>query len=311
MKTQETVFSLTTLLTDLGQRLFPGIPDETIRYGEALVLALLAIILLLLGLVLLRRPKKKNSASRINIPRALREKGTVIDIMNGPDTNEISLRCVITAVKTNKITCEIIERIGPFTTDKNRKLFCVFAPIKTPKGTVNSFSTTLLKLGHSTRTANLMVLSVPTRYTMNSRRKHARKKVADQQFIRVKLWLEDPIFSDTSYQDAIPQIGVNSFSSENTAHNANGVVNISNGGVGLSITNSLIPNDCGPDSPVVINLFMFNFKEKAFKPYWYAGTIRSLEESRPGFTRMGIEFTATATPDPSTGRLNWANRSEE
>jgi len=308
MNIQETALSLTRQLTELGQQLFPGMPEGAIRHAGAILLGILAITLLLLGLLLLRRPKKKNTSSRTNIPRTLQEKGTVVDILTGQNDETVSLRCVFTSIKSNKITCEIIERLEPLKTGKNRQLFCVFAPTKTPKGKVNSFATTLLKLGHSNRTANLMVLSAPTEFTMIPRRKHVRKKVADQQFIRVKLWLEDPIFSDTSYQDATPHIGVNSFSSDSPEQNGNGVVNISNGGVGLSIVNSLIPETCGPDSPVVINLFMFNFREKSFKPYWYAGTIRSLEESRPGFTRMGIEFTSTATPDPSTGRLNWTTR---
>lgn len=308
MNIQETTLSLTRQLTDLGQQLFPGMPEGVIRNAEAILLGTMAFVLLLLGLLLLRRPKKKNTSSKTNIPQKLQEKGTVVDIIAGPDDEKISLRCVFTAVKSNKITCEIIERLEPLQTGKKRQLLCIFAPTKNQNDKVNSFATTLLKLGHSNRTANLMVLSTPTEYTMIPRRKHARKKVADQQFIRVKLWLEDPIFSDTSYQDATPHIGVNSFSSDSPEQSSNGVVNISNGGIGLSILDRLIPETCGPDSPVVINLFMFNFREKTFKPYWYAGTIRSLEESRPGFVRMGIEFTSTATPNSSTGRLNWTAR---
>nr|WP_321257601.1 hypothetical protein [uncultured Pseudodesulfovibrio sp.] len=308
MNIQETALTLTRQLTEIGQQLFPGMPEGVIRNAEAILLGIMAFILLLLGLLLLRRPKKKNTSTKTNIPKKLQEKGAVVDIMAGPEDETVTLRCVFTSIKSNKITCEIIERLEPLKTGKNRQLMCVFAPTKYQDSKVNSFASTLLKLGHSNRTANLMVLSAPTEYTLIPRRKHARKKVADQQFIRVKLWLEDHIFSDTSYQDATPHIGVNSFSSDSPEQSSNGVVNISNGGIGLSILDSLVPETCGPDSPVVINLFMFNFREKAFKPYWYAGAIRSLEESRPGFIRMGIEFTSTATPDSSTGRLNWSDR---
>ncbi|WP_319543642.1 hypothetical protein [uncultured Pseudodesulfovibrio sp.] len=308
MNIQTTALDLTRQLTELGQALFPGLPEGIIRHTGAILLGILAFVFLLLGLLLLRRPKKKNTSSATSIPHTLKEQGTIVDILTGPDDEKISLRVVFTSIKSNKITCEIIERLEPLKTGKNRQLFCIFAPTKTQKGKFNSFSTTLLKLGHSTRTANLIVLSAPNEYTLVPRRKHARKKVADQQFIRVKLWFEDPIFSDTSYQDAMPHIGVNSFASDNPEQNSNGVVNISNGGIGLSILDRLVPETCSQNSPVVINLFMFNFREKTFKPYWYAGTIRSLEEGRPGFTRMGIEFTSTATPDPSTGRLNWTTR---
>lgn len=308
MNIQETALTLSQQLTQIGQQLFPGMPENVIRNAEAILLGIMAFVLLLLGLLLLRRPKKKNTSSKTNIPQKLQGKGTVVDIIAAPNEETVTLRCVFTAVKSNKITCEIIERLEPLKTGKNRQLVCVFAPTKYQDGKVNSFTSTLMKLGHSNRTANLMILSAPTEYTMIPRRKHTRKKVADQQFIRVKLWLEDHIFSDTSYQDATPHIGVNSFSSDSPEQSSNGVVNISNGGIGLSILDTLVPETCGSGSPVVINLFMFNFREKTFKPYWYAGTIRSVEESRPGFIRMGVEFTSTATPDPSTGRLNWTDR---
>ena len=141
---------------------------------------------------------------------------------------------------------------------------------------------------------------------MTPRRKHTRKRVADQQFIRVKLWVANPHSSDISFENAAPHIGVNSFATDGPEQTANAVVNICNGGMGINIQNRVIPETGAVGATVAINLFMFNFKEKTFKPYWYSGQVRSMEEGRPGFTRMGIEFDGVAETSDETGRLRWS-----
>lgn len=288
------------------QALFPGIAPETIRMAEAGLLILLALILLVGAFKILRRPKPRNTPStNADIPHDLQEKGEVVDVLATPGSEKVSVRCVITSAKTNRIKCEIIERLDGIKAGQGEAVTCFFAPLKTRDGRVNSFTATLLESDRSGRNKDRLILSVPTTYAMAPRRKHSRKRVADQQFIRVKLWLEDPVISDISFEDATPQIGVNSFTSNDKDQEANGVLNISARGLGLSILNRVIPETCTEDSSVVINLFMFNFREKTFKPYWYAGTVRSMEEGRPGFTRMGLEFNAAGRPDPETGKVHW------
>jgi len=294
------------MVANLLERFFPGLPQDFTRYALAGVLVILALTLLLIAAKPRRRPKKRNTpSSRGNIPHTLQSKGMVVDVMTGHDNEEVAVRCVITGVKSRKIRCEIIERMNVLNTRPGDDVVCIFAPVKTNEGRVNSFTATLLESGRTGRKADRIELSAPADYAMIPRRRHPRKRVADQQFIRVKLWMTDHRASDVSFEDATPQIGVNSFSTDTPDHMANGVINISGGGIGLSVLNRLLPETCVPGKPVVINLFMFNFREKTFEPYWYGGTVRSMEEGRPGSTRLGIEFTASARPAPDTGQLVW------
>lgn len=178
--------------------------------------------------------------------------------------------------------------------------------MKTDDSKVNSFTATLLESDKSGRNPDRIILSVPTGYNMTPRRKHARKRVADQQFIRVKLWIANPQTSDIAFEDATPHIGVNSFSNGGPDQSANAVVNISNGGLGLNVVNQLLPETCAVGAKVAINLFMFNFREKSFKPYWYSAEVRSMEEGRPGFTRMGVEFDGAGEVCDETGKIRWS-----
>ncbi|MCJ2164169.1 MULTISPECIES: hypothetical protein [unclassified Pseudodesulfovibrio] len=308
MPIQETLTSIGLRITELINDLFPGMPPEYIRYAGAGLLAFLALTLLIVALRLLARPKARNiHSTRSAIPHLLQQKGVVIDVQAGPDDETVSVRCVITSAKSGKIKCEIIERLDVIKTRPGNDLVCVFAPLKTRDGKVNSFTALLVESDRTGRSKNQLILSGPTDFAMIPRRKYSRKRVADQQFIRVKLWMENPESSDLEFEDAMPQIGVNSFASGGKDQNANAVINISDGGIGLNVLNRLLPETCTQDTPVVMNLFMFNFREKTFKPYWYAGLVRSMEEGRPGFTRIGIEFTATAQADPTTGRLLWGD----
>jgi hypothetical protein len=305
---------LQALITSAGEQLdrlitllFPGISPEHLTSAGAALLGAPALAMLLIGLRLLLRPARNSESTRTGIPRVLQHKGVVVDILAGPDDESVAARGVITSVKSNRIRCEIIERLDTIKTRPGNDLVCVFAPMKTRNGRVNSFTATLLEPNRGNRRTDRLILAGPTDYALIPRRKHQRKRVADQQFIRVKLWAASPGTSELAFEDATPQIGVNTFAANGHDQSVNAVINISDGGLGLSVLSRLIPETCTVSTPVVVNLFMFNFQEKTFRPYWYAGEIRSLEDGRPGFTRMGIEFTAAAEADRNTGRLNWIN----
>lgn len=305
MDIQQLIANLGNAATQFIQQYLPGVPTEAIRYGGAALFGLVALLLLFFALNMLRSGAKNRPSHRTNVPRTLQQEGVVVDLLNSVNDSDIAVRCVITSVSSGKIKCEIIERMDLISTKEGQEIICVFAPMNANDGRINSFTAKLLETDTSGRNTDRIVLSAPTHYSMIPRRKYSRKRVADQQFIRVKLWMEDPHSSDISFENAAPQIGVNSFSLEGPDQTANAVVNISNGGLGLSIVNRCIPETCGVGSPVTINLFMFNFKEKTFKPYWYSGEIRTIEDGRPGYTRMGIAFNGTGRACSDTGCIRW------
>ncbi len=116
-----------------------------------------------------------------------------------------------------------------------------------------------------------MVLTPPVKFSLVKRRRHKRKRVIDQQFIRVKLWLGKPDSDDTTFADRIPDLAVNSYDPRSTGHEDNQVINISNGGIGVGASPVLVESKLNIDDDVLISIFMFNFRQKVFKPYWYAG----------------------------------------
>lgn len=307
MTIQETVTGIVQHLSDIISQYIPGVPPEVVRYAGAGALAAIAVVLLVFALRMLFSKKTNTPSRRVNIPRTLQREGTAIDLLNSSAEDDVAIRCVVTAASSGKIKCEIIERLDVIRIKEGQEAICMFAPMKTDNGKVNSFTAKLVETDTTGRKADRIVLSAPSAYSLAPRRKHSRKRVADQQFIRVKLWVDNPLTSDIPFEDAAPHIGVNSFSNEGSDQTANAVINISSGGLGLAVQNRAIPETCAVGAPVAINLFMFNFKEKSFKPYWYIGEIRSMEEGRPGFTRMGIEFSGNGTPCEETGKIRWSN----
>ena len=305
MNINELTADIGQAMTDFVQSFFPNVPAEVVRYAGAALLGAAALIMVFYALKLLRKSPKASHSRRVNIPRTLQREGAVVDILCSPADEDVPIRCVITSVAAGKIKCEIIERLDVLKAQEGREVTCVFAPVKTDQGKVNAFYAKLIQSDRSGRRSDRIVLSPPTEYTLIPRRKHARKRVADQQFLRVKLWVTDPHATTLSLEDATPHIGVNSFASGGPEQAANAVVNISNGGLGLSVLNRVLPETCAVGAPVAINLFMFNFKEKSFKPYWYSGLVRSMKEGRPGFTRMGIEFDGSGQVNVKTGELRW------
>ena len=305
MNIQDTINELSQTLMQLIQQYLPGVPPDVIRYGGAALLGVVAFFMLIVALRMLRSAPKNVASDQSNIPRTLQRDGVVVDLLNNINDEDVAVRCVITSASSGKIKCEIIERMDVIKIQEGKEIICVFAPIKTSDGKVNTFTAKLIESDKSGNNVDRLILSAPTTYAMIPRRKHARKRVADQQFIRVKLWITNPYSSDISFTDAAPHIGVNSFATEGADQSANAVVNISNGGLGLSVQNRTIPETCAVGAAVAINLFMFNFKEKSFKPYWYTGEVRSMEEGRPGFTRMGIEFNGNGDTCNDTGCVRW------
>ncbi|WP_285905402.1 hypothetical protein [Pseudodesulfovibrio pelocollis] len=301
MNIHDTITRLGDSLSGLLADQLPGLTPEAIRLGAGALLGLTALVLLLAALRMLTGGRG-GKAKRVNIARTLQQQGAAIDLLGRDDS--VAVRFVITAAASGKLTCEIIERLDTIKAAEGEDVTCVFAPVKAEGGRVNAFTARLVESDKSGRRTDRIVLSAPRGYAMVARRRHSRKRVADQQFIRVKLWVESPYASDTSFEDAVPHIEVNSLSPEGAEQSANAVLNISSGGLGLSVQNRVIPETCAVGSAVTINLFMFNFREKTFKPYWYSGTVRTMESGRPGFTRMGIGFDGAAEP-LARGGLRW------
>jgi len=279
-----------------------GIEDLLVaRIVLAGLLVLMAVFLFLLALRILRSEKKTELGKTSLIPNHLLKTGTTIEVYNSDETP--ALRCVLTRAGRKRLRCDIIEKLGKLSAQKGDALLCLHAPIKAAGKQLNAFPCRLVE--NSSSKSQHVILSTPTQFHFVKRREHGRKRVVDQQFIRIKLWLACADSTDISFLDAAPDIGINSYAQDASGHNANSVLNISKGGIGLRVTNSALPTTCSTASTVVINIFMFSFHEKIFKPYWYEGTIRSMKSDGEGYTRIGISFDRQGIPDEENINLKW------
>lgn len=295
--------SLQTLALGIVQDVF-GVQDLLFaKYLLAGLLIMLATVLFLIAMRVLRSDTGQELAQEKHIPQALSKAGAAIELCN--KGNIPAVRCVITRAGRKKIKCDIIERLDIIKAEEGGKITCVFAPLKAGGRKLNAFQATLVQADVSGRKTEQITLSAPLGYTFLKRRKYGRKRVMDQQFIRVKLWVADPGQSDIPFMDAAPDVGVNSYAQDQSGHDANSVINISKGGIALRIRNQVLPPMCSVGEPVVINIFMFSFKDKAFRPYWYAGEVRSMEEDVEEYTRLGISFTGSGWLDEENGSIHW------
>jgi hypothetical protein len=77
----------------------------------------------------------------------------------------------------------------------------------------------------------------------------------------------------------------------------------------MELRAALVPPGLVPGSPVVLKCSLFQFKEKQFKPYWYAGLVRGMNAPDEKTRRISVGFTAVGTLDGSAPQgVRWTER---
>lgn len=230
-----------------------------------------------------------------------------MDIAHEDSYDKVIGRAVVTQAREDRIKLEIIEDMGVSSVKSSSPIAFLFPPEKLGTGRINCFLSTVINFDVNADGCGPMVVSPPANLSLVKRRRHKRKKVIDQQFIRVKLWNRKPDTDETSFADAVPDLAVNSYDPRSTGHEDNQVINISNGGIGVSAHHALVDDKISINDDVLINIFMFNFRQKIFKPYWYAGKIRTIEEMDGSSYRLGVEFTMTGKiRDENEQYIDWS-----
>ena len=295
-----------TMLREV-QNILGGSLGESVPFkiAAAATLALVAAMFTTFALRAFSRHRLRDSVDdEHELAQSLAKGRLVLDVTStGPDA-ELLARCRIQSVSRDRLRCEAAEWRGLERTAPDTPLQCTFRPMRLRGRQVNTFVTRLVDFDSRSPDTGFLLL-MPRGFGFTRRRRHVRKRVKDQQFLRIKLWLADPRTSKIPFLDAAPDMAVNAFDERSPGHDANSVINISGGGIGLRVRNDVIPMGCAPDSPVVLNLFLFNFRDRLFKPYWYAGTIRSMEGAGLGFTRLGAAFTHTGSVDDDGQNIRW------
>jgi len=203
-------------------------------------------------------------------------------------------RCLLKSAGPDGLACELLDSAAE-ALPPGRELQCFFAPLRLDGRRVSAFAA---------RVSGLDALAEPPRLTLTRpeslldlpRRRHARKRVSDQRFVRVRLWLADWATSRSHFPEAAPDIWVNAYDGRRGDDNT--VTDISAGGLALTVRAALAPPGLAPGSPVVLKCSLFQFREKQFRPYWYAGLVRAVDAQARGMLRIAVAFTAVGRPAP-------------
>jgi hypothetical protein len=279
---------------------------ETVLLVAAAVGA--AILLFLLYRLLRRRQRNQAQAlpSERDIPAHLQRSHALCDLLMGPAVaRALICRFVIHKAGKRGLRCEIVEDFASDSLENGRPVVCTFKPVAAGKTRRNAFEAVFDGFDEDKSQIASFTLRHPTAFTNVKRRQHKRKRVLDQQFVRAKLWLARFDDDQTAYLEAAPALAVNAFDMRAPVQEDNAVVNISPGGLGLLASADLLDQRFRTGADVVANIFLFNFREKIFKPYWYAGKLRAVEEQSDNSARLGVEFQRVGREDPDTGHIHW------
>ncbi|WP_320172548.1 PilZ domain-containing protein [Maridesulfovibrio sp.] len=301
--------TLNTTVIDPALKFLNSMPPDAMPLilGAAGCIALLAAALVYLVL----RPATPKDTIRQKKPQDLnsffKKSGTIMDLAVYGNNENVIGRAVVTRANEEGIRLEIIDDTGISKMSAPAELSLLFAPEQFGAVRINSFKAQIQNLECGSDGCGRMTMSPPSEFALVKRRRHKRKRVIDQQFIRVKIWRGTPEGDETTFADAAPDLAVNSYDPRATGHENNHVINISNGGIGVSAHEALIHKKFSINDDVLINIFMFNFRQKIFKPYWYAGKIRSIEELDGTSYRVGVQFTMHGTiRDETEQHIDWA-----
>ncbi|MGE4263679.1 MAG: hypothetical protein AB7E46_04290 [Desulfovibrio sp.] len=219
-------------------------------------------------------------------------------------------RCIARASGPDGLICEIFASVPELESAASAPVTCFFTPQRSGGGKINAFETVIASVDTSLEPPRL-TLGPPTELLSIPRRRHPRKRVSDQRFVRVRLWLAEPDVSPLYFPDTAPDIRVNAYEGNHGEESA--VTDISAGGLALEVPAAQAPRGLAKGMAVVLKCSLFLFREKQFKPYWYAGVVRGLGEAQgsggAAMRRIAIGFTHVgAADDKSPQGVSWARR---
>lgn len=228
-----------------------------------------------------------------------------LDLLPGPSGEPLA-RCLPVSAGPEGLVCELLDSSTSQELRPGRAVTAFFAPVRQGGRKVNSFETEI-KAQHSALEPPQVVLRPPQELRSVPRRRHARKRVSDPRFVHVRLWTADAETSRLFFPEAAPDIWINAYDGRNGGENA--VTDISPGGLAMEVRAALVPPGLESGSPVVLKCSLFQFKEKQFKPYWYAGLVRGVSAPDDKLRRIAISFTAVGALDGNAPQgVRWTER---
>jgi hypothetical protein len=252
-----------------------------------------------------RKPAAPVVASPLTLMAELIRHAAPLDLLPG-SAGEPLARCLPKSIGPDGLLCDLLDSAGSLGLRPGLALTCFFAPLRRDGAKVNSFQTEVVEV-HSSLELPQVLLRPPLLLESVSRRRHARKRVNDPRFVHVRLWAADSETSRLFFPEAAPDIWINAYDGQNGGENA--VTDISPGGLSMELRAALLPPGMEPGSPVVLKCSLFQFKEKQFKSYWYAGLVRGISAPDEKTRRIAVGFTAVGALDGNAPQgVRWTER---
>ncbi len=285
---------------------------ETAIWAGLAVGAVLAVFAGLWAVRILRRSKARATAqAKVQgvdpavgaLLAGLIGEGVALDLVPvGPDGGkggkgegaEPLARCVPVEAGPGGLVCELLDCAAPDAVHAGLKVQGFFQPLPLAGRKVNALDSEILAMQGAADPPRI-VLALPQGFRAVPRRRHPRKKVSDPRFIRLRLWLADVADSTTYFPEASPDLWINAYDGRHGDENA--VSDISPGGLAMEVRAALAPAGLAPGARVVLKCSLFQFKDKQFKPYWYAGSVRAVTEPATGLRRIAVAFSHVGAPD--------------
>lgn len=241
------------------------------------------------------------------LPEYLRANGVVMNLCpaSGEPHHGVA-RCVVVGLRGRRLLCEVVDEGVNLFFNPGDPLTCEFRPLRLAGARVNCFQTTYAGDELAMDRVPRILLDPPRDPAFTPRRAQVRKKVVDQQFIRAQIWFASPDEPEgLRPMDTAPHLAVNVQDVRSGQDSCGSVLNVSTRGVGLELNCELAGQRCAPGSAVILNLSLFSFRGKGFRSYWYAGVIRSAEETPRGTLRVGVQFRRAGRETPGERSLTW------
>jgi hypothetical protein len=267
--------------------------DETGIWGGAI---LAGVLLAVFAVLAVRSRRRVGNPDKAGGPGALLSGliGEAISLDLVPESGgEPLARCVPLELGPRGLTCELLDCAAPEAVHAGRSVMGFFAPITFEGRKVNAFDTEILSV-ESVLEPPRILLSAPTQFRSIPRRRHSRKRVSDPRFVRLRLWRADIASSTLYFPEASPDIWINAYDGRHGEENA--VSDISAGGVALEIRAALVPTGLAPGAAVVLKCSLFQFRDKQFNPYWYAGVVRAITTPTENVRRIAVAFSHVGAP---------------
>lgn len=254
-------------------------------------------------------PRRRAAALVADDPEALAadliHRAVALDLLPGGGGEPLA-RCLPISAGAEGLACELLDGAASAELLPGRAVTCFFAPVRRAGRKVNAFESEIVTVQGDLEPPRV-VLKPPQELASVPRRRHARKRVSDPRFVRVRFWAADAGTSRLFFPEATPDIWINSYDGGDGGENA--VTDISPGGLALEVRAGLVPPSLTPGSPVVLKCSLFQFKEKQFRPYWYAGLVRGLSAPDGKTRHISIGFTTVGVPDADAPQgVRWVGR---